>query len=170
MLKDKKLIEWVGTGWVAMLVLSLVAIPGFAQLPTATILGVVKDTSGAVVPGASLTMTNVDTSYWYQRDYESGAMQFATLSETHIFSPAFLNTVRFSYSRNLISGQSTTSPRITDPGTILQPGQDMGGFTPASTVTGLGFIAADGQYVNNIYTYSDDLFWTRGKHRSSSVP
>src|SRR5207249_1241353 len=49
-------------------------------------------------------------AYSYQRDYESGAMQFATLSETHIFSPAFLNTVRFSYSRNLISGQSTTSP------------------------------------------------------------
>jgi hypothetical protein len=103
-------------------------------------------------------------AYRYQRDYESGVMQFATLSETHIFSPAFLNTVRFSYSRNLISGQSTTSPRTTDPGTILQPGQDMGGFTPASTVTGLGFIAADGQYVNNIYTYSDDLYWTKGKH------
>src|SRR5438105_4045126 len=47
---------------------------------------------------------------------------------------------------------------------IIQPGQDMGGFTPASTVTGLGFIAADGQYVNNIYTYSDDIFWTKGKH------
>jgi hypothetical protein len=59
-------------------------------------------------------------AYWYQRDYESGAMQFATLSETHIFSPALLNTVRFSYSRNLISGQSTTSPRITDPSTILR--------------------------------------------------
>src|SRR5205809_7333849 len=62
------------------------------------------------------------------------------------------------------TGQSTTSPRITDPGTILQPGQDMGGFTPASSVTALGFIAADGQYVNNIYTYGDDLFWTKGKH------
>src|SRR5438552_3634562 len=103
-------------------------------------------------------------AYSYQRDYESGGMQFATLSETHIFSAAFLNTVRFSYSRNLIYGQSTTTPRITGPQTILQPGQDMGGFTPASTVTGLGFIAADGQYVNNVYTYSDDLYWTRGKH------
>src|SRR6266849_5121186 len=103
-------------------------------------------------------------SYWYNRDYESGAMQFATLSETHIFSSALLNTLRGSFSRNLVFGQSTTSPRITDPGTILQPGQDMGGFTPAGSVTALGFIAADGRYVNNIYTYSDDLYWTKGKH------
>jgi hypothetical protein len=103
-------------------------------------------------------------AYSYQRDYESGAMQFATLSETHIFSPVLLNTLRVSYSRNLVYGQSTTSPQITGPGTILQPGQDIGGFTPAGTVTGLTFIAADGRYVNNIYTYSDDLYWTKGKH------
>ena len=61
MLKDK-FIEWVGTGWVALLVLLLVAIPSFAQLPTGTILGVVKDSSGAVIPGASLTIINIDTS------------------------------------------------------------------------------------------------------------
>src|SRR3990172_24926 len=33
----------------------------FAQLPTATILGVVKDATGAVVPDAALTATNVET-------------------------------------------------------------------------------------------------------------
>ena len=103
-------------------------------------------------------------AYSYNRDYTSGAMQFATLSETHIFSPAVLNTLRVSFSRNLVFGQSTTSPRITDPGTILQPGQDMGSFAPAGIVTPLGFIAADGRYVNNVYTYSDDLYWTKGKH------
>src|SRR5207245_9728937 len=91
-------------------------------------------------------------------------MQFATLSETHLFSSAWLNTLRVSFSRNLVFGQSTTSPRITDPGTILQPGQDMGSFAPAGIVTPLGFIAADGRYVNNVYTYSDDLYWTKGKH------
>jgi hypothetical protein len=103
-------------------------------------------------------------AYAYQRDYESSAMQFATLSETHIFSPRLLNTLRVSFSRNLVLGQSTTSPHITDPGAILQPGQDIGNFTPAGTVTGLTFIAADGRYINNIYTYSDDLYWTKGKH------
>src|SRR5207247_9060089 len=84
-------------------------------------------------------------AYSYNRDYTSGAMQFATVSETHIFSPALLNTLRVSFSRNLVFGQSTTSPRITDPGTILQPGQDMGSFAPAGIVTPLGFIAADGR-------------------------
>ena len=33
----------------------------FAQLPTAAILGVVKDTSGAVVPGATITARNAET-------------------------------------------------------------------------------------------------------------
>src|SRR3989304_5947172 len=33
----------------------------FGQLPTATILGVVKDATGAVVPGASLTAHNTET-------------------------------------------------------------------------------------------------------------
>jgi len=103
-------------------------------------------------------------AYSYNRDLEFSGMQFATLSETHIFSPIVLNTFRFSFSRNLVSAQSTTSPLITDTGTILQPGTDMGGFTPASTVTGLGFIAADGTYINNIYTLSDDVFWTKGNH------
>src|SRR3990170_2689467 len=35
--------------------------PAVAQLPTATILGVVKDSSGAVVPGATLTARGVET-------------------------------------------------------------------------------------------------------------
>jgi hypothetical protein len=103
-------------------------------------------------------------NYSYNRDFEFSGMQLATLSETHIFSPTVLNTFRLSFSRNLTFADSTTSPAITDPGVILQPGQDMGGFTPASSVTGLGFIAADGKYINNVYTLSDDVYWTKGKH------
>ena len=38
-----------------------IATVAVAQLPTATILGVVKDASGAVVPGASLTARNTET-------------------------------------------------------------------------------------------------------------
>src|SRR5438034_214509 len=62
MLKQKKFIERVGTGSLPLLVLFLAAIPSVAQLPTGTILGVVKDSSGAVIPGTSLTITNIDTS------------------------------------------------------------------------------------------------------------
>ena len=40
----------------------LFAIASFAQLPTAKIVGAVKDTSGASVPGATVKVTNVDTN------------------------------------------------------------------------------------------------------------
>ncbi len=41
--------------------LILLAIPVVAQLPTATILGVAKDSSGGVLPNVTVTITNVDT-------------------------------------------------------------------------------------------------------------
>jgi hypothetical protein len=47
--------------WILGSILLLVAIPAFAQLPTGTILGSVKDATGATIPGATVTITNVDT-------------------------------------------------------------------------------------------------------------
>jgi hypothetical protein len=43
-------------------VLILAAIPVAAQLPTGTILGNVKDSSGASIPGATLTVRNTETN------------------------------------------------------------------------------------------------------------
>src|SRR5579885_914812 len=43
------------------LLLSAVTWPAFAQLPTATILGTAKDSSGAVIPDVTLTAKNVGT-------------------------------------------------------------------------------------------------------------
>ena len=40
-----------------------VAASAAAQLPTATILGTVRDSGGAVVPGATITVTNTDTGF-----------------------------------------------------------------------------------------------------------
>jgi hypothetical protein len=51
--------KWVGGLFFFLFVASATI---FAQLPTATILGVVKDTSGGVVPGVKVTVRNVDTS------------------------------------------------------------------------------------------------------------
>src|SRR5580700_4544634 len=43
-------------------VLTLAAIPVLAQMPTGTILGVVKDASGGVVPDVTITILNAETS------------------------------------------------------------------------------------------------------------
>ena len=48
----------------ALAVLSLVvalALPAWAQFETATVLGTVRDKSGAVTPGATVTLLNLDT-------------------------------------------------------------------------------------------------------------
>jgi len=48
-------------GSVLTAILVLLAIPAAAQLPTGTILGVAKDTSGGVLPNTTVTIMNVDT-------------------------------------------------------------------------------------------------------------
>ncbi len=50
----------VFTRIVCLVLLSIVALgaPGYAQVTTATLYGLIRDTSGAVVPGASVTATN----------------------------------------------------------------------------------------------------------------
>ena len=47
----------------AALLLLLLTIPVYAQLPTGTILGVVKDSSGAVIPAANITIRNTETGF-----------------------------------------------------------------------------------------------------------
>jgi len=56
----------------------------FAQLPTGTVLGVVKDPSGAVVPGASITLTNTDTALTRTgASTEDGSYRFPALPVGH---------------------------------------------------------------------------------------
>ena len=47
--------------WV-LAVLLVFAIPAFAQVPVGSIRGSVKDSSGAIVPGANVTIRNTDTA------------------------------------------------------------------------------------------------------------
>ncbi|MBV8904197.1 MAG: carboxypeptidase regulatory-like domain-containing protein, partial [Acidobacteriia bacterium] len=47
--------------WVLASLGSLLATTAFCQDPRGTILGTVSDASGAIVPGANVTVTNVDT-------------------------------------------------------------------------------------------------------------
>src|SRR5438270_8329948 len=57
---------------------------GFAQLPTGTILGTVKDASGALVPGAAVTAQNVETGTSRSTSTdETGAFRLTALPVGH---------------------------------------------------------------------------------------
>jgi hypothetical protein len=91
--------------------------------------------------------------------------QYITLSEDHIFSPALLNTARVSFSR--------TSPR--NASDSPHTGSEFA-FIPDNNTDQLGNIAIGGASLlgphvttpaylpQNIFTYSDDVFYTRGRH------
>ncbi len=96
------------------------------------------------------------------RNVRSSRSQFATLSETHIISPTLLNTARVSFSR--------TFPFIVSPSGIIGPqfsfvtGKEFGSIGIGG-VTGLGSNqTAPSTQKQNIFTYSDDLFYTWGRH------
>src|ERR1019366_3235171 len=70
--------------FLSVLVVMLLAIPLAAQLPTGTILGVVKDASGGVVPGATITATNVDNAQARTATSGSdGAFRFSSMPVSH---------------------------------------------------------------------------------------
>ncbi|OFV91245.1 MAG: hypothetical protein A3H28_13410 [Acidobacteria bacterium RIFCSPLOWO2_02_FULL_61_28] len=96
------------------------------------------------------------------RDIHRSRAQYATLSETHVFSPTLLNTFRFSYSRTHLN--SSSSSGIGGPQFTFVPGEEIGQINVGG-VTGFG---PDGpsplSYKQNIFTWSDDLFYTRGRH------
>jgi hypothetical protein len=94
--------------------------------------------------------------------------QFVTVSENHIFSPALVNTASMSFSRTA-PWLDSTNP-FTGPQYAFMPGNsffnnnmlgdiDMGGLSNMGV-----FITAPTFLPQNIYTWSDDLFYTRGKH------
>jgi hypothetical protein len=97
--------------------------------------------------------------------------QFATLSENHVFTPALLNTFRFSYSRNGLKNDSTGLQLAGIPSSSwFMPGTGLG------DIAGIGSISIGGVntwgpdsfsptfYKKNTFTYGDDMYFTRGRH------
>src|SRR5437016_2513464 len=80
------------------LVLLVAAIPGFAQLPTGTILGTVKDASGALVPGAAVTAQNLET----------GTSRSTLTNETGAYPLAALPVGRYDLRVELAGFKATT--------------------------------------------------------------
>jgi hypothetical protein len=121
------------------------------------------------IDNAILDQTVGDYSYF--RSLGSARNQWITLAENHIFSPSVLNTARFSFSR---TRTNTSTNNVGLPNGGLGPAIVTGFPTGVVDMNG----SAGGTYtefgssnnypinfdLQNIYTLSDDLLLTRGKH------
>jgi hypothetical protein len=95
------------------------------------------------------------SNLWLERQ------QYLTLSESHVFSPQLLNSGHFSFSRSNVS-QGSSAPEYTAPGFSCVVGRPICNINPG-TGTGLGTAFPLGE-VQNVFTWADDAFWTKGKH------
>jgi hypothetical protein len=108
--------------------------------------------------------------YSYFRTLEGGRNQWITLAENHVFSPTVLNTARFSFSRTF---STTFLNNVGLPGGLgpqIVSGMPTGVVTMNAAANGTytefgsNGAAPETFYMQNIYTLSDDVNWTRGKH------
>ena len=86
---------------------------------------------------------------------------FLTIAENHTFLPTLLNMFRASFSRTF---QRFDSPTLTDPKYEFLAGQGFGSVAPGSGITALGPSTPWIVFNQNLYTMSNDLFWSHGSH------
>lgn len=116
------------------------------------------------------------------KDHDFSGSNFLTLAESHIFSPALLNTARLSFARTHLSTLTLPSspaaaaqieaPGLTslisnpeDPSGDCPGGNCMIGLLVGTSLTTMGpSTVAPGYLIQNLITLGDDLFWTKGKH------
>ncbi len=90
--------------------------------------------------------------------------QFSTLSEIHIFSPTLLNTSRFSFSRTNLIGEPLFSSEVAASQFSFMLGLPMGSFAIGGVSTIGAGNTSPSAGSQNVFAYSDDLFYTRGRH------
>jgi hypothetical protein len=96
------------------------------------------------------------------RSFGVNRSQYATLSENHIFSPTLLNTFRYSYSRTKIKVDSPSG--LSGPNYTFIPGQEIGSIAVGGVTTLAPEVQDPIHLKQNIFTWSDDLFYTKGRH------
>jgi hypothetical protein len=107
---------------------------------------------------------------------EPSRSQFITLSESHVFSPTLLNTARISFSRtnilaNYIASPSQGGQPVIGPDISFANGQPIGlvvigsngSGSPSFTTMGPDF-AAPNFHLQNYWSLSEDVFFSKGKH------
>ncbi|MBI4478821.1 MAG: TonB-dependent receptor [Acidobacteria bacterium] len=94
------------------------------------------------------------------------ANRFATIEETHIFSPNLLNRTHLSFNRTRIDlfdvylDNVTPMPRFNFSDDPTTPGQ-----LSVTSLTALGGGSTNPKdYVQNVWQFKEDFFWTRGQH------
>ncbi len=104
----------------------------------------------------------------FRNTYNSRS-QFLTLSESHIISPTVVNTARGSFSRTAFF--NTSDSTLSGPLYSFVAGQQIGTIAVGSVggsggaLSGLGpSIGTPAYSRQNVFTVSDDLYWTKGKH------
>jgi len=90
--------------------------------------------------------------------------QSATVSEGHVFSAALLNTVRLSFSRTNYWNGGSSPDNLTSPAYSLVSGQPIGGISISGGITGIQAVAIPQSQIQTVYTLSDDLYYTKGRH------
>lgn len=130
-------------------------------------------------PTLAAVVATAASNYPYFGLIGASRNQWATLSESHIFSTSTLNTAQFSFSRtNLVatdqfhgfpSGVPVGGPPIIPDGVIITPSAPAVHPTGTIGITGYAGWSDSSSYpvqtnVQNIYTLGDDLMVTRGKH------
>lgn len=101
-------------------------------------------------------------SYVQFSRYRFSRVQLYALSESHIFTPTLVNTARLAFSR--FNRGTRSSSGIIGPEYSFVPGMEIGSISIGS-VTGFGPDSLSPFGIKeNLYTWSDDLFYTKGRH------
>jgi hypothetical protein len=97
----------------------------------------------------------------YQTDGQDRT-QFITVSEDHVFSSKVMNTFRDHFSRTSFYWHYVDPPEAFGPGVICVTGFP----TCGASITGITALGSSGnrRHKQNLYTMSDDVFYTRGRH------
>jgi hypothetical protein len=136
-----------------------------------------KDTFSAVYTiddGADFTPTTANP---YSTDLLSLREQVVSLEETHVFSPKFLNTARFGYSRAgyFFTGEPTPgTPAVNTPGFLAGHPVGavvVGGSAASNPQAQIGLAGSNNgsnlAMARNLYTYEDRISLTHGSHQFS---
>jgi outer membrane receptor protein involved in Fe transport len=121
------------------------------------------DTTDENNPNAAFAAAGV--AFPYNRTIESGRDQFLTLAENHIFSSTLLNTARVSFSRTGFKNYTFPAENLTGLPLLVAGTPNFGtleitGLSNAAVATPLVVL----HDLQNIYSASDDVYYTRGKH------